>query len=204
MAGIRAATKRLNDRQKKMRASQSSADGLVELVKETSRGAVIIGSAMIEDELRWKLVRSFKQPINRELSDALTGSEGSLGTFSRLINLACAMGTLSERERKILHLVRALRNQCAHANGPANFQIEEFTNCVRLLEPFGDYFKIEDGEVAAKNAFILFVVYFCFRIMTGSAERGMEVAERYIELITNYGLRRQALARPSSKVSDKV
>lgn len=77
---------------------------------ETDRGCAVLAStfldASLEEYFRSRLVA---QPPARLFEDG-----GPLGTFFARVELAFALGMLSDDERTDLHLVRGIRNSFAH------------------------------------------------------------------------------------------
>lgn len=146
-----------------------------ELARQTDRAAVIIGASLIEDRLRLECLKEFEPNLTNTLTNLLTGSEGALGTFSRTIDLSRSIGVITERERKILHLVRAMRNHCAHSIRMLSFKDKELSDCVEFLQPITSFFKFKEiSNKLAMVTFQFFVVYFNYRLMERSSAAGIE------------------------------
>lgn len=79
---------------------------------ETTRGAVLVSSALVEnlleDMIKNYLVR------DKSTDDLIDGPMAPIGTFSAKIKLAFAVGLIDKRERDLCDLVRTIRNDFAH------------------------------------------------------------------------------------------
>jgi hypothetical protein len=89
----------------------------------TSDRAAVITSAALLEELLAGLLRRF-MVTNTEREDRLfDGANAPIGTFSAKIEVAYRSGLISERERKLLHFVRGIRNDFAHSWDEASFHV---------------------------------------------------------------------------------
>lgn len=85
---------------------------LAEMNKESSRGMVLVSSALLDEHLA-ECIRA--RIVDSRDVDRLTDSfNAPLGTFSARILAAYALGILSEDEFHDLEIVRKVRNEFAH------------------------------------------------------------------------------------------
>jgi DNA-binding MltR family transcriptional regulator len=83
-----------------------------ELAKQTDRGVAIIGAAIIEDELKRLIIRSFANTNNKVRG--MFDPDGAMGAFGSQTTLAYAMGLVSQSLYVDLNLIREIRNKFAH------------------------------------------------------------------------------------------
>lgn len=86
------------------------------LLKESDRGCVILGAAML-DELLEELLTSFCRQAPQDVKSSvkpLFRGFAPLSTFSARIQVAYALGILPNHVRDDLEIIRRIRNDCAH------------------------------------------------------------------------------------------
>ena len=105
------------------------------LLKESDRGCVIMGAALLADALEDLLRSFFRQSPEAvgSIIDPLFGGYAPLATFSARIQLAFAIGILPEDLRSKIEIVRRLRNEFAHAWGPIDFEDAQCADRLVLL-----------------------------------------------------------------------
>lgn len=81
------------------------------LAKESERGAIIVGAAILDAQIE-ELLLAFLAPT--ETSEYLVSQKGPLGNFGARINAAYTLGLITAEVKKRMTLVMALRNLCAH------------------------------------------------------------------------------------------
>jgi hypothetical protein len=81
------------------------------LLRESDRAAAVLAPAYL-DALLEDLLRSFF--IEGDSADQLLGLDRPIGTFSSRIDLAHAVGFVTDDTRHDLHLIRKIRNDFAH------------------------------------------------------------------------------------------
>ena len=79
---------------------------------ESSRGAVLISTGFLEEQLRRVLV-AFMRDVSAA-AELVDGANAPLGTFSARIAACFALGLIDEREHHDLTTVRKIRNEFAH------------------------------------------------------------------------------------------
>jgi len=92
-----------------------------ELKHQTDRGAGIVAAAVAEDVLTGVLRRRLVEMSNTRW-DALFGRMRPLGTFSAKIELGAAIGIYDDTLRRVLNMIRDVRNHFAHQMKSASFE----------------------------------------------------------------------------------
>lgn len=112
------------------------ADGLIKNIdKESDRSAVVILAAHLEDVLLHVIFTQCRNANTPESLEHLARHDGPLGSFSARIDMAHILGLYQTGMRAKLHLIRELRNACAHARKPISFDTPEVQAVVRRLLP---------------------------------------------------------------------
>lgn len=88
---------------------------------QSDLGKVLIAASYFDNALR--LILKSYMVEGRAGKDLIDGPQAPLGSFSGKINLAYALGLLTQQERSSLHAMRKVRNTFAH-NVKADFNIE--------------------------------------------------------------------------------
>jgi mannitol operon repressor len=130
---------------------------LEQLKAESERGEVLISAAMIDD-LLMRTVAAFLiegASANRLLS----GFNAPLGTLSARIEMAAALGLISDDEHHDANIIRKVRNEFAH-NLPVSFdnpRIRQSCAALRLsAKDYGDVIVPPRGQFStAATALIL-------------------------------------------------
>jgi DNA-binding MltR family transcriptional regulator len=85
-----------------------------EFEKESDRAVIIIGASrldsILENMIKQRLVS------NSSGNDELFNQEGPISTFSAKINMAYRLGLIDNDFANLLHIIRKLRNDCAHCS----------------------------------------------------------------------------------------
>jgi hypothetical protein len=101
---------------------------------ESDRSAVVMAASVLEDTLLLALFTRFPRAATPdELGDQLAQHDGPLGSFSKKIAVAHMMGLVSDKSRKILTLIRELRNACAHSQRPISFETPQVQAVVHRM-----------------------------------------------------------------------
>jgi len=82
------------------------------LKEESDRGCIIVAAAWIDDDLKTK-ISSFLL-TKAEKNDELLHETNALGNFSDRIDVAYRLGLIQKDTRKVLHILRKMRNDSAH------------------------------------------------------------------------------------------
>ena len=118
---------------------------LDDLNKESARGAVLISSAYIEQQLG-KIISSF---LVEETSseNLLEGFNAPLGTFSARVTAAESLGLLLQYEHTELTTIRKIRNEFSH-NHRASFSDQSISDMCQGLK-----YSITDLNVPPRDRF---------------------------------------------------
>jgi DNA-binding MltR family transcriptional regulator len=105
------------------------------LVKESDRGCVILGAALMDEALE-ELLRSVCRQTPSDIKanvDPLFQGYAPLATFSARIQVAFALGILPRGLRDKIEIIRRLRNDFAHEWGPIDFDDPRFASRLQVL-----------------------------------------------------------------------
>ncbi len=108
---------------------------LAELETQTDRGVAVIAAAVLDELMQMLLLARFIK-IGSERKDALFQKIGApLSPFSAKIELAFALGIISNEARLTAHLIRDVRNKFAHRIEQLSFDHPEVAEILdaRLL-----------------------------------------------------------------------
>lgn len=83
-----------------------------ELKKETDRGMAILGAAMLDEKLKTILTNFLIK--GKQAERLLNGPNAPIGTFSAKLDMAFAVGLISEDEYQDAEIIRKIRNDFAH------------------------------------------------------------------------------------------
>lgn len=97
-------------------------DDIQRLKKESDRGVMILAATLVEDALLTALERVVRCQ-NSTMREAIFGPDSPLGSFSRRIDFAVALGRINYNSRNELHTIRFIRNAAAHAHVEIDFDV---------------------------------------------------------------------------------
>jgi DNA-binding MltR family transcriptional regulator len=86
---------------------------LMEIDKESDRSVVLVSASFLDDLLKSRLGLVFSKG-NKAAREALFDFNGPFGSFSSRIETLFCLGLLDKTSRDDLHVIRKLRNYCAH------------------------------------------------------------------------------------------
>jgi hypothetical protein len=102
---------------------------------ETDRAMIVIWASVLEDAIDQRLRTKVKpwgdSPPDEQSFARLFGVGGPLGSFSSKIDMSCALGLIDQATREMLHLIREMRNACAHSQRPISLQTPSFGQFAR-------------------------------------------------------------------------
>ena len=108
---------------------------LDELKTQTDRGIAVITAAVLDELLQMLLIARFIK-LGSQHKEALFDKIGApLSSFSAKIELAFALGVISNEARLALHLVRDVRNKFAHRIEPLTFDHPEVAKLMETRAP---------------------------------------------------------------------
>lgn len=111
------------------------ADLVKALESESDRVVVIVVGSVLEDRLAEAIKTKLKGLTDEtEKRLRLFDYSGPLGSFSLKINMALALDIIDTVLLEELHIIREMRNACAHSIHPIDFKTRELANvCKRLF-----------------------------------------------------------------------
>lgn len=134
--------------------SEYFSDFLDEFQKESDRGAVLVGAALLDSRLERILRSHFIQ--GKHANDLLDGANAPLGTFSSRIKCCFSLGLMTAHERQELEIIRSIRNLFAHQEHGLNF---EDTRVKGLCSSFSPRQPKGSGPVTNRQMFINAVIF---------------------------------------------
>lgn len=111
---------------------ETTAQLLQDLGRQTHTAGVMILTAQIEKLLEEVIQRRMPNLSNR-LTPKLFEGFGPLATVSAKIEIAYALGFISEEDRKDANAIRKIRNEFAHSDEPVNFDHPRITELMPKL-----------------------------------------------------------------------
>ena len=102
-----------------------------EFREESDRGCALMAAAYLDEALK-QMLASYMVNDKRLIKDLFNG-QGPLATFSSRINLAFALGKISNEAKFDLHIIRRIRNDFAHISEPIDFENESISNRCKEL-----------------------------------------------------------------------
>jgi DNA-binding MltR family transcriptional regulator len=152
---------------KKARHSQEDISTfLKELNTQTDRGAAVIAAAVLDDLLQIFISERFIE-IGSDRHDALFKKTGApLSTFSSRIEIAYAIGLISNEMRLAFHLIRDVRNAFAHRIEQITFDYLTVADMIKTLAiPLGvNQAKSNRAQYLELFNMLAMVIYGCLRM----------------------------------------
>jgi DNA-binding MltR family transcriptional regulator len=135
---------------------------LMEIDKESDRSVVLVSASFLDDLLKSRLALVFSKG-NKAARDALFDFNGPFGSFSTRIETLFCLGLLDKVSRDDLHVVRKLRNYCAHnwSNFAFGDEVQsKFVSSMKnflVLPPDGDD---HERPFSCRSKFVLVSAYY--------------------------------------------
>ncbi|RWE34449.1 hypothetical protein [Mesorhizobium sp.] len=105
-----------------------------DLDSESDRGAIILAATNIEDMLELRILQRLPTLHHDETTRKFVfEQDGPISTFSRKILMAYAMGIVDKPYRKLIDLVREIRNACAHSRQPISLEVPELQEACKVV-----------------------------------------------------------------------
>lgn len=130
--GRKAVLDRLRKYAGRKRLEIDAADAGKTVARETDRGAVILMGAHIEDALQEKIEESFGR-LNSDEHDRIFGPDQIIGSFSAKIRIAQALQIIDRETANLCHVIREMRNACAHSRGELSFEDDLLRDALKIL-----------------------------------------------------------------------
>jgi DNA-binding MltR family transcriptional regulator len=104
-------------------------DMVADLSNESDRGAIILAATSVEDTLERAILGRMPVLFQDETArKRVFENEGIVGTFSKKLEIAYALGLIDAETRKQIDLIREIRNCCAHARKPLSMDKDVLLN----------------------------------------------------------------------------
>lgn len=97
------------------------------VVSETDRGAVILLTTAVEDQLT-RRIKIEMVSLTADQTNRLFGPDAPLGSFSAKIKLGYALGVIDSDVACMCDLLREMRNACAHSGRAVSFADGELSD----------------------------------------------------------------------------
>ena len=123
---------------------------LDKLREESDRGAVLISTGFLEEQLKQTLLAYFID--DKTLASLVEGGNAPLGTFSARITTCYALGLSNEREHHDLNQLRRIRNDFARSMHVSFEMQSAIDRCKTLHSKAHDYDSDELGQVRVSPA----------------------------------------------------
>lgn len=138
-----------------------------ELSKESDRSAVLISASIFDEMLKSRLEAWFIKG-NKKAREALFEFNGPFGSFSARIETLFFLGDIDKEKRDDLHVIRKLRNVCAH-----NWDIFKFDDQIEMkfINNIKNYILItaddmpkDISEYCCRTRFMFVCAYYLFSL----------------------------------------
>lgn len=90
------------------------------LSKESDRGAVIVGAAILDDMLV-EIMKARLVLTESGRDELFDGANAPCSSFAAKVDLAYRIGAIRLSVKRTLHIIRRMRNEFAHVSSPADF-----------------------------------------------------------------------------------
>jgi len=106
----------------------------VDLIRESDRGAVIVGAAILDDDVTQLLRAVFEvNKISNKQMDKMFDLSGPLSSFGSKTLMAYGFGLISKPVFEDLNRIRSLRNDFAHSSVTVDFLSDDIVESVMSL-----------------------------------------------------------------------
>src|SRR5918993_2021289 len=104
---------------------------LTMLSNESDRGVVLILGSFIEDDLAEAICKKFKPMSSTEPQTMV--ERGPLKDFNSRVLMGRALGIISEADARVLGVIKAMRNACAHSRRDITFGTPELLDALYMM-----------------------------------------------------------------------
>lgn len=146
-----------------------------DLENESDRGAIILAATNVEDTLELRLMDMLPNLKEDETARKLVfEQDGPISSFSRKLLMAYATGIVDTQYRKLIDLVREIRNACAHCRKPLSLEVPELLEaCKVLLADMWPDLK-DHTPMTIRNAFVMKCTFIQHYIVFGEKLEGRD------------------------------
>jgi DNA-binding MltR family transcriptional regulator len=123
-------------------------DFIYSLTNESNRGAVLIGTAKVEEYIE-KLIISVLPKQEKKYKLGLLKYPGALSSFSSKIELSFAFRLIDENLYNALNVLRKIRNKAAHTS--EKFELDEVKKEIEAISNFEENFDTVINKLAFGN-----------------------------------------------------
>jgi hypothetical protein len=125
-----------------------------EIFSTSDRASVILSATLLDDALATRLAAIFGVRIDSAEFDHIFRFEGPLGSFASRIEISSLFRVLDDTTCRQLHVIREMRNACAHTKRPISFETPALLNVVKqLFYPRGFLKPRDDTKAEITKAF---------------------------------------------------
>jgi hypothetical protein len=151
-----------------------------ELHGESDRAKVILSSTILEDMLDYCIERRVVVDASASKFRYIFRFEGPLGTFSSKIEIAYIFGFITRSLARQLHLMREMRNACAHSKFRLSFDAPELADVVKLIfHPIGMTKLKEDTPEGIRTTFLEELTIILQTLIHGATHSGGGLASPF-------------------------
>lgn len=153
---------------------------VADLESESDRGAIMIAATQVEDMLEHRIVQMMPNALaSNSLRKEIFEQDGPISSFSRKTTIAYALGIIDAPYRRLIEIVREMRNACAHSRKPISMQTPELRAIAEVL--IADVYEdITDKSPASiRRAVVGKCSFISHYIVTGEKHEGAEAMLAY-------------------------
>ena len=157
------------------------------LMDESDRGVVVILGSLLEDALLSRIEESFI-PLTQTQRKNLIRSGGLLSNFDDRLNLAHALGLISESVVEELQVIKAMRNACAHSRLELTFVTPELRDALVLVfaGETAEAMRTTDEPLAIRIFFIALYLILLHEIKGAPREAAVSIGQTVIDVVTTH------------------
>ncbi|MER9914013.1 hypothetical protein NKJ71_25640 [Mesorhizobium sp. M0050] len=146
-----------------------------DLDNESDRGAIILAATNVEDMLELRILEKLPTlQVDETARKSVFEQDGPVSTFSRKILMAYSMGIIDKPYRKLIDLVREIRNACAHSRQPISLEVPELREaCKVVISDIWPDIKDHDPKTI-RMAFVMKCTFIQHYILHGAKLEGRE------------------------------
>ncbi|ESX87004.1 hypothetical protein [Mesorhizobium sp. LNJC405B00] len=146
-----------------------------DLDNESDRGAIILAATNVEDMLELRILEKLPAlRVDETARKSVFEQDGPVSTFSRKILMAYSMGIIDKPYRKLIDLVREIRNACAHSRQPISLEVPELQEaCKVVISDIWPDIKDHDPKTI-RMAFVMKCTFIQHYVLHGEKLEGKE------------------------------
>jgi hypothetical protein len=174
---------------------QDSAAKAAQVSRQRFRSFLHENDLLVRDGRRWAIVDLRKMlayrmgHLNLTERSALFDFTRPLGAFSAMIDVAYAFDVIDRDDRDDLHIIREMRNACAHSPWPISFETPVLAQATGALKGGADWLTSDVSDrTEARALFQLTCGYFSFRSELDRDEADAKMRELIVETLDELGV----------------